>query len=158
MNTKDSITDKAVMMAQRAFCNRASNTGNALWEDIKVNNSLPLERYVVEDWQLKVSEQKPVPLLPSNDDPRLSFALALGDSLSVGGANAKCKVDTHTMHHLFPSLAGKRSGASKDLSVRGTLRYAFMRATRTHSHAIPTLNTHFTGPLQVLCARRHQGL
>jgi hypothetical protein len=128
------------MMAQRTFCNRASDTRDATWEDIKTNNSLPLERYVMEDWQLKVSEQKPVPLLPSNDDPSLSFALQLGDSLSMGGANAQCKVDTPTMHHLFPSLAGKRGGASKDLTVRGAFTLC-IHAHHTHllTRAPPTL-------------------
>lgn len=160
MNTKESITDKLVMMAQRTFCNRASDTRDALWEDIKVDFSQPLQRYVMEDWQLKVSEQKPVPLLPSNDDPRLSFALALGDSLSMGGANAKCKVDTPTMHHLFPSLAVKRSGASKELSVRGAFTLCIYAH---HTHSLTPLfalhaHTHFADPLQVLCAGRHQGL
>jgi hypothetical protein len=77
----------------------------------------PLARYVVFDWHVKVSEQKTVPLLPSNDDPNLSFILQLGDYLSVGGANRQCALDTPTKHHLLASLALKGKGASKTITV-----------------------------------------
>ena len=120
MNTKDSIADKFVMFNQRTCCNRASDTGNSLWEDMKVDYYQPLPRIVMQDWQVKVKDQKPVPVLPSNDDPSLSFALALGDYLSVGGANEKCAANTPTKHYLMPSFAGKK-GASKDITVRGKL-------------------------------------
>ena len=121
MNTKTSIYDKYVMESQRCFCNRASDTRDMTWEDIKVDKYQPLERYVVEDWQVKVSDQKPVPLLPSNDDPNLSFGLALGDFLSVGGGNEQCALDTPTKHHLFPFLAVKRTGAAKVISVSANI-------------------------------------
>ena len=140
MNTKNSITDRFVMAAQRSLCNRASDTRDTLWEDVKVDKYLPLERFVVEDWQVKVCDQKPVPLLPSNDDPRLSFTLALGDSLCVGGANEQCSLNTPTKHHLFPELALKRGGAAKNISVRSAHACALPAPTDplslTHAHTL----------------------
>jgi len=121
MNTKDSMIDKFVMVSQRVFCNRASDTSNLLWEDIKPDWYQALPRYVVEDWQQKVSDRKPVPLLPSNDDPNLSFLLALGDFLCLGGANQTCNSNTPTKHYLIPSLAHEKSSASRKITVRGIL-------------------------------------
>lgn len=145
MNTKASMQDKLVMMAQRVLCNRASDTGNMLWEDIKVDDFQSLPRYLVEEWEVKVSEQKPVPLLPSNDDPRLSILLALGDSLCVGGGHVQCSQDTPTKHHLFPALAEKKS-ASTYITVRGVIadlcaRFLFASSALTCTLTHPLTHT-----------------
>lgn len=119
MNTGRALVHKAVMVLQRCLGNRASDSAALRWEDIGVDALVPgQERFVVCEWQRKVSEQKPVPLLPGLDNPNLCPMTSLGDLLAAGHGNGACSQDSHVKHHLFPELAASGARASAVITVR----------------------------------------
>jgi hypothetical protein len=116
MNTVESLENAWVMAAQRFFCNRSSDTNAMLVEDIQADDYLPFSRFVVLDWQRKVGEEKPVPMIAGADDPRLCIFTFMGDRYSAGWGNRVVVKDSPTQHHLFPTLCTSGS-PSEAISV-----------------------------------------
>lgn len=119
MNTATSLADKTTVVLQRNLCNRASDMA-ITWENLRLDQYSPLgeARFIVSEWQKKVSDQKPVPLLPGNDNPNMCTILALGDLLIVGGGNLVCKKNTPTKHFVLAALVD-RTRPSGAISVSG---------------------------------------
>jgi hypothetical protein len=104
-NTSAALCDKFVVTQQRALCGRASDAGCGAWEDMRVETPNKQWRLVMSDWQSKVSARKPVPLLPSCDDPRLDPLMGLGDAAITGYFNQPCPQNTAQKHFLSFHLA-----------------------------------------------------
>lgn len=76
-------------------------------------------RFILADWMQKVSDRKPIPLLPGNNDPSFCIFTAMGDAALVGAFNVVSLSSTATQHFMFPSLL---KGTTPDVVLTTLLR------------------------------------
>ena len=88
------------MNVMRLVWGRASEAASLAFEDYNVDDSLGLgyRRITVSVFQVKVSEIKPVPLVPGNDNPLLCPLIAAGDAHCIGSGNLISSSSTRFRH------------------------------------------------------------
>ena len=118
-NTPEAFVSKLLLMMLRSLCARASDLKSVAWEDIRLDLSGGRVRFILADWMQKVSDRKPIPLLPGNNDPSFCIFTAMGDAALVGAFNVVSLSSTATQHFMFPSLL---KGTTPDVVLTTLLR------------------------------------
>ena len=100
LNTPEAINSSYIMNVMRLVWGRASEAASLAFEDYNVDDSLGLgyRRITVSVFQVKVSEIKPVPLVPGNDNPLLCPLIAAGDAHCIGSGNLISSSSTRFRH------------------------------------------------------------
>jgi hypothetical protein len=106
-NTPEAFTNASIMSGTRLVWGRASEVGTLAWEDFTLDNSAGQSRIVMNVFQVKVSELKPVPFLPAYDNPLLCPFVAAGDAAIVGANNLLNPLNTPLRHRVFSSIRGE---------------------------------------------------